>query len=628
MSSKRKSLPPKKSPQPYQKGLRVPSFGEGLRHIFLGWLISAFIEYILLPEPLLGMHHLAGIAAMSMPRLLILTVFISAGLWVLSCFYNITFWEKLSIPMVFLLYATAVMYGLEHVAFMQFCILILLIMAGYVIWGHQQTAVPENPGKKSHWVFPVLTALLAVGFIAIVSIWTINRLRVYWAPAFDFGIWGQMFHNMKETGLPMTTVERGKLMSHFDVHVSPIYYLMLPIYWLFPYNATLQILQAVILASAVIPLWLIGKRHGLNGLQRTLLCITLLLYPAIAGGCAYDLHENCFLLPLILWLMYALDRESIVLTLLFTVLTLMVKEDAAVYVAVAGLYQILRCCLGKTKWRPLMIGIGTMVLSIVWFLLATRHLATKGDGVMTYRYENFMYDGSNSLFSVIKAVILCPMKMLYECVDADKLPYIGQTLLPLLGLPLLTRKYDRYILLIPYILLNLMSDYQYQHNIMFQYNFGSAAFLIYLTAVNLADLKWEIPRLAILIVAVCVSFGFFQSLIVPECDAMQKVYTDNQKYYEDLTEVLSTIPDDASVAAHSLYVPPLADRSEIYDIHNYCPSQTILRCDYVVFKKNCQSRFFYTDVRDVNHLITLLKENGYEQVKTYGSTVIYRKPDQ
>ena len=74
-------------------------------------------------------------------------------------------------------------------------------------------------------------------------------------PTFDFGIFSQMFHQMRTTGLPVTTVERDGPLSHFAVHVSPIYYLLLPFYCIYPKPVTLQVLQAAVLASAVIPLW-------------------------------------------------------------------------------------------------------------------------------------------------------------------------------------------------------------------------------------------------------------------------------------------------------------------------------------------------------------------------------------
>ena len=217
------------------------------------------------------------------------------------------------------------------------------------------------------------------------------------------------------------------------------------------------------------------------------------------------------------------------------------------------------------------------------------------------------------------------MKMLYECMDAEKLTYLGQTMLPLLALPLITRKFERYLLLIPYILLNLMSDYQYQHDVMFQYNFGSSAFLLYLTAVNLADLRWKLPRLMVLSAAVLVSLGFFSCLILPEVAQVQKIYKENTQYYEELSEALEIIPDGVSVAAHTFYVTPLSNRAEIYDIHNYCSSDTVLNCEYVAVKKNCKSKYYNTDLLGYEHLVSLLEGNGYEIVKTYGSLIIYHK---
>ena len=193
----------------------------------------------------------------------------------------------------------------------------------------------------------------------------------------------------------------------------------------------------------------------------------------------------------------------------------MVKEDAAVYVAVIALWLIVKTVLHfkKLDISNLITGIIMLAISLGWFFLVTGYLAKSGDGVMTYRYSNFMYDGSSSLLTVIKSVILNPMKAVYECVDIEKLYFIAMTLLPFLGLPLLTRRYERYILLIPYILVNLMSDYQYQHDIFFQYTFGSTAFLVYLSVVNLADIRINWQRVTVLAAAFIVSMACFYKVV-------------------------------------------------------------------------------------------------------------------
>ena len=182
----------------------------------------------------------------------------------------------------------------------------------------------------------------------------------------------------------------------------------------------------------------------------------------------------------------------------------------------------------------LITGVSVLVISLLWFLLATLFLSNIGDGVMTSRYNNFMYDGSGSLITVVKAVILNPMKAVFECVDKEKLEFIGLTILPLLGLPFITRKYDRYILLIPYILLNLMSDYQYQHNIYFQYVFGSLAFLMYLTVINLADLKIDKIRVGAIMLSAVVCIGCFSALIVPKAYKYVDKSISNHEEYEEM----------------------------------------------------------------------------------------------
>lgn len=630
--AKKKYSPPVKQTQPAKKAfcLAPPTAGELIRHLLLAWLLSAFLEYILLPEALLGMLHLNGIAAMSLPRLLILTCIFTVSLWLLSCWRDITFWERLAIPCAFLLLTATAIYNINNDVFLLFCMLIIGAMLVYAFWGSQTSPEKPTPGEKSHWLYPVVVGLAAVAFAVYVSIWTVYRVLGYYAPAFDFGLFAQMFHNMKETGLPTTTVERGLPLSHFAVHVSPIYYVLLPFYCLFPHPATLQVLQAVILASAVIPMWLLCKNHGLHPLLRTMLCILLLAYPTTAGGTSYDIHENCFLLPLVLWLMYAIDKENIGLCAVFSILTLTVKEDAAVYVAIAALYLVIRSLLNyKTGGKkPLIIGAAMFVLAILWFLAVTGYLNSKGMGVMSYRYENLDYDKSGSLITVIKAVILCPMKALFECMDPEKMGYIVKTLLVLLGLPLITRKFERYILLIPYILVNLISDYVYQHSVFFQYNFGSSAFLLYLTAVNLADIKWKYPRFAITVLATGLCIGAFCTNVIPKAEPQIQNYVENKAYYQSVTEALDKIPDDASVVAHTYYVTQLSDREVVYDIANYCTSKTILSCDYVVLRKNSTSKFYDSDIKNTAEAIALVEENGYELFHKQGSLLIYRKPTE
>lgn len=602
-------------------------FSDFIRHVLLAWLSAVLFEYWLLPKELRSLATLDGLAQMSFLRVVAITCTLSVLLCLLPRIPKQA--ERWSLFAVFGALTFTALQACESWAFGSACGLILLALLVYGIRGHNHDGETAAKPMKSHKIYARLTLGLSLIFFLFVSVWTACRIYVFGTPTYDFGIFSQMFHNMKEIGLPLTTVERDGLLSHFAVHVSPIYYLLLPIYCLIPYPVTLQVAQAAVMTSAVIPLWKLGAHHGLSGSQRMLLCSLLLLYPAFAGGASYDIHENCFLTPLILWLFYSVDRKNLLLAAITAALTLMVKEDAAVYVAVIGLWLVVKALLRFQKFdlRILLTGLALLAASIIWFYFVTDYLANSGDGVMTNRYKNLMYDGSSSLLTVVKSVFLHPMKALYECTDAEKISFIAVTLGPLLGLPLLTRRYERYLLLIPYVLINLLSDYQYQHNIFFQYTFGSFAFLLYLSLLNLAD--WKRGRSVSLFAASLACAVCFGILIVPKGISYPNRVLHHHAYYENIHEALHAIPQSATIAATTFYTTELSQRETLYDVR-YCSRKHLLESEYVVLNPTSVGDYTnYATDKNKNgyeNLIALLKQNGYREYYSNGnSLVIYSK---
>ena len=607
---------------------------ELILHLVLAWMLAVMLEILILPVELRSLAGLQGLAQMDLGRVVLLTLFGTGVLFLVSRFANVAFLERCGVLFAFTVIAVLTLQASGTRPYLVVCGLLFVILLVFLAkgWNKSEEGGPVEAKKLSTWLFGALTALLAVAFVLFVSAWTVGRYLTFSAPTFDFGIFAQMFHNMKESGLPMTTVERDGMLSHFAVHVSPIYYLMLPFYALFPSPITLQVLQAVVIASAVIPMWLLGKRHGLNPVLRMVLCAVLLLYPALSGGTSYDIHENCFLAPLVLWVFYGIDRKSTVITAISSVLVLMVKEDAAMYIAVIALWLIVKSLLrySKAERKNLLTGLAMLAGSLIWFFAVTSYLAKSGDGVMTYRYSNFMYDGSDSLATVVKSVILNPMKALYECVDPEKLKFISLTLLPLLGLPLITRRYERFILLIPYLLVNLMSDYQYQHDIFFQYTFGSTAFLFYLTAVNLSDLKLNRIRAIPLVLAGVVTAGCFVHAIVPTAVDFPKRAMEKREYYDTIREALDTIPEGVPASATSAYTAYLSDREILYDVR-HSSKEHVLETEYIAINVTSTSYYkkYATDGKNngYSNFVKLLEENGYVcDGRVAGVLEIYYKP--
>lgn len=417
----------------------------------------------------------------------------------------------------------------------------------------------------------LIYSIFGILYMLIAGTVTVLRYKTYSSPAFDFGIWTQMFENMRKGFVPVTTVERDYLMSHFAVHFSPIYYLYLPFYMIFPSPVTLQVLQAITLASGLVPVYLLCKKKELSKSATAAFAIIYALYPALATGCYYDLHENCFLTPLLLWLFYFIEADDFKGICIFSILTMLVKEDAPVYVACIGLYVM----LGKQKYTK---GITVMGGAIVYFLVVSLLMKKYGLGIMSNRYNNYMVTGSGSLFDVIKNFMVNPAYVLSECFSADRLEYIVYMLLPLGFLPIATKKISEYILLIPMLLINLATDYVYQHSIFFQYVFGVAGILIYLAIINYSQMQ-EKGRRFMCSVAICAAVVVMPITSLSKMQYIDK-YKNNKEKYRMLDEMLEDIPKDASVSASTFFIPHLAEHEVLHE-YPYMYDNSIMT-DYLI----------------------------------------------
>lgn len=614
-----------------------------LRRMILSWFVGVLAVYAGLPIAKQNLSCVEVLKELSLFRTAAVAALTYAGLSLLARKKRSgsVRLERWAIVVVYALLAFLSVRASYTLPFLCCAVLIGVLLSIYAVRGWDGKCLTEGNIRdgdkkrrrdKTKWTAVRIAWICALLFFCLVACWTLCRVLAFAAPSYDFGIFSQMFYRMRTTGLPLTTLERDGLLSHFCVHVSPIYYLLLPFYCLWPRPETLQVLQAAVLASAALPLWKLAEKHGCTPAERTLFVLLLLLYPAYAGGAGYDLHENAFLTPLLFWLFYAVDCQKGAASLLVGLLVLSVKEDAAVYVATVALYLLLCSFLRGDRQRRWNCICGALLfaVSLCWFLLATWYLATFGDGVMTYRYNNFICDGSGSLLAVVKAALLCPMKVVFECVDAQKLPFMALTLLPLCALLFRTRRYERFVLLIPYVLVNLMSDYRYQHDVFFQYTYGSTACLFYLAVINHNDARVKSRRWAWLAASVVLSAFCFGRTVMDRSASCVQGYLEHAGQYRQVRELLAEVPEDASVAATTFYTVPLSMREVLYDVR-YASREHLLSADYVALELADRGSYAPyakkgNDEDGFENLLGLLEENGYQKWREIeGVGVIYKK---
>lgn len=442
----------------------------------------------------------------------------------------------------------------------------------------------------------IFAAVCTVFFCGCVTALSVYRYLTYSAPNFDFGIFCNMYYNMRESFRPLVSCERDRILSHFAVHFSPALYVFLPVYFIFPSPVTVAVCQTIAIYSGIIPFLLIMKNRNISPKIMCALSVMYLGNAAFGGGCLYDFHENCLLVPFLMWMFYFYEKKKFPAMLIFALLTLMVKEDAFVYVAVFAVYTIIAD-------KQYIKGTGLLLFAGIYFIGACYYINNFGMGIMSDRFSS-MINGNEGLLGMVKTVLFNPqysVKQIFLTKDtsAEKLFYFIQIFAPLAFIPFFTKKKARLILVLP-VLLNLFTSYVYQYNITFQYSFGITTLLLYLSVMNVQDMP-EKTRNFTSVTAAGLSAMLFFMIVVPAATADFKMYAANKEMYEEMNEVLETIPDDAPVCASTFLIPHLSEREVLYE--TYYTNRNDF--EYVIF----DMRNGYTE--ETLRLLTKFEEKGF-----------------
>lgn len=464
-----------------------------------------------------------------------------------------------------LVFITTFPYAVVCAAFQKeiiFCLFLVILMLFELSYVFRCIAASEKDiGHYFNKKLAIMViVILAAAFVLFTGGFTVYRYLTYSVPNFDGGLFSQMFYYMKNHFTMETTCERDMLVSHMKIHTSPVYWLLLPFYLLYPGTAILQVLQAIVIALGVIPLVLIGKNHHMKPIQLTLLSAVYFFYPVMSAGCSYDIHENMFLPVAILCLILAFEKDSLWGIIISTIFVLSIKEDAAVYAAFIAIYMI----FSRKMYKK---GIIVLMVSVVYFFGAVYYINHFGMGTSSDRFNNVIASGDGNVLGIIKTVLVNPAYVFGQMFCEEKLNYIIAVMAPLLFLPIWPGKWQKVILLGPLFLFNLMPDYEYFSNIGFQYTFGSATLLLYSAFVTMEDIN-KSPRTKLLAMMAVSSVLFFMSTMWGKLYYMRTYNKEyNQVIYQKMDEALALIPDDASVTASTFLCAKLSSRDVLHEIY-------------------------------------------------------------
>jgi uncharacterized membrane protein len=330
-------------------------------------------------------------------------------------------------------------------------------------------------------------------------------------------------------------------------------------------------MQALIVASAIFPLYKLCRLKKIPNIATLFILTAFAFYPALSGGCMYDIHENMFLTAFMMWLFYFIERatdesdggtfKSWLGVYGFALLTFTVKEDAPIYIAVIAVYLV----FAKKRVAH---GVVLFLLAVTYFATALWLLDEFGKGLMLDSRHQ-IFTGGDGIRGVIATILTNPAFILRQSISEGRLYYILQMLLPVALIPLIcaNKKFASLLLLIPFILKNLMPTWPYHHDIGFQYHFGVTAIFFYLFVINFAALESAKLKKFVLTFAVTASIFLFTGLMWQRISIIER-YSENASNIAVIREVLAEIPvDEGAVAATTFLIPPLSSVHELYELN-------------------------------------------------------------
>lgn len=462
--------------------------------------------------------------------------------------------------------------------------------------------------------------MIAVGLLAVLGggmtlfLLLSSFLAYTTSPTVSTGVYLQMMESLRSGFSFDTTLEFGSAVSHLAAHISPIFLVYLPFYALIPSVLTLLVLQTAAVCSAVIPLWLICRRKGLSPALSAILCGLLCFFPAVWGGTAGSLHEYALLLPLLLWLIWAMESRRRALIWVFAALTLCVRETCAIHLFTLGLYYLLENrkaaeADGVSRKAERSRALLLMGVSAVYFIAAMVILTYLGRGTLITRFDNVTGIYATDFGTLVRALIFNPAIALYEMLTEAKLHFVLCLLLPLGLLPLLGKKKTGLVFLFPLLLLNLLSDFPYHFRPDSPYAFGVAAFGFYLAATALARLsalpdKTRLVKRSVTL-AVCCTL-LIGGFLLADYGLYTEYAVTAKTEISAMDSLLEAVEDGASVSASGRLIANLAARDEIFALSSRVAT------DYVVL----DLRDEWALPSEADYTVKFYEERGYTVVKS------------
>jgi uncharacterized membrane protein len=464
--------------------------------------------------------------------------------------------------------------------------------------------------KRAH----IVLAMLIAGYIALIGTVVCMKHAAFRSHAYDLGIFSQMLWSAANGfGLNSSILGRHFLGEHF----SPILYLLVPGYRIWPHPFYLLVVQTIALSVTAVPLYLLASSELKSRNWGLLFAFLFLCYQPMRNVNLYDFHEIALATPLLLAAFYFLNRGKNGLCLLMLCAALACKEEITEIVFIFGVYVFI---IQKKRVFGLLLAFAGLAIFFTLILVVIPYFRNAPYAFV----DRYSYLGKD-IPSIVIALITSPLYVLRHVFTCDKFQYVWEVFGPVGLLSFLSPAH--FLLTIPTLSQNLLSDSPAQYSTSFQYTSALTPFVFVSAVFGAKKLLLKVPAADAPTGLPCFGHSLLPTLLLllstvlfgnsPIWHIREYGQTPYTRLLKD--NVLSRIPYDVSISAQDSFVPHLTTRRELYEF------PVVNNAQYILLNSSAKSWLLINE-EYFSHVQNLIS-TSYRIVFSNGSLLLLERKD-
>jgi uncharacterized membrane protein len=331
----------------------------------------------------------------------------------------------------------------------------------------------------------------------------------------------------------------GREITRLAGHVEPFLVLLVPLWWLWSSPLLLIVVQALAVSTGALPVYWLARKHLGSERPAVHFALAYLAFPATqfnAFTISSGFHAVALAVPLILFAIWFLDEERLLLFSAFALLAASTKEEIPAAVGCLGIWYAVR----KSRWiGGLAIFALGVTATLVNFLVIIPHFSPSGVDPFAGRYQQV---GSTPT-GILHKLITDPAAFVHAAATTHKLVYLLLLLGPFLGLWLL----EPLLLLgaVPDLAINLLSSKSDQTVIAYHWTAGIVPFIIAASIFGAARLRWDPGRVSLYALVAVACLAAYSPLLFLGSDVRML----SSPAREAKAHALDLIPPEVAVSA-------------------------------------------------------------------------------